>query len=582
MSFFVCLLQEFDLPRCMSCKYEMTAADFDEWAYRQLEDSSHLLHGVVHANGYGHLLRINGREGGSKHLTGCDVMGFWDRLCKMLHVRKVTVMDISKKYGMEYRLLHAVTAGHPWYGDWGYEFGAGSYALTSQAYQKAVDTLSNMPLSFLFSHSRSLRTPVQNTVSLYWSLADRKLETVRDLFCYVTYLLHKSHENPSQSETNLRKNLKDDATRGILCAWGKHDIERAEEVMVKVLRAVGGSRWVTWKSLRGAACRAVASPELLDYCLKGLAHKVTNDGMHVAVRCNPDNNAIEYRLETGPNKQCPKENVIRPSADQLLHDLKFLYDALLNPTTMQSYKPDSIRQTACSSAAKLLDCKRFIKNYEEPISKTRPLNPFSLRIWCHVELVNQPKDYIAPPPELLILPATATVADLKLHATKAFQDTYLIFEKFQAEELVDHGDVDDCIDVRLLVGANESIKVRGRCFGDEYRLGQFRMERGLENWTVDCACGAKDDDGERMLACDSCGVWQHTRCAGISDLHAVPVKFVCRKCSCASKSKARSGGKGKANGRYKVSTSNGNKRCKDEVAAPAMDGRAYGRMTTVG
>lgn len=73
--------------RCVSCKYEMTAEDFEDWAYRQLDDSTHLLHGVVHANGYGHLLRVNGREGGSKSLTGCDIMGFWDRLCKMLRVR---------------------------------------------------------------------------------------------------------------------------------------------------------------------------------------------------------------------------------------------------------------------------------------------------------------------------------------------------------------------------------------------------------------------------------------------------------------------------------------------------------------
>ena len=34
------------------------------------ESSAHLLHGVLHINGFGHLLRINGLEGGSAHLTG--------------------------------------------------------------------------------------------------------------------------------------------------------------------------------------------------------------------------------------------------------------------------------------------------------------------------------------------------------------------------------------------------------------------------------------------------------------------------------------------------------------------------------
>ncbi|RXH85730.1 hypothetical protein DVH24_009551 [Malus domestica] len=49
-------------------------------------------------------------------------------------------------------------------------------------------------------------------------------------------------------------------------------------------------------------------------------------------------------------------------------------------------------------------------------------------------------------------------------------------------------------------------------------------ERGLESWTVDCTCGAKDDDGERMFACDTCGVWQHTRCAGIHSSDEIPAK----------------------------------------------------------
>lgn len=34
------------------------------------DSTSHLLHGVLHANGFGHLLRINGLEGGSEHVTG--------------------------------------------------------------------------------------------------------------------------------------------------------------------------------------------------------------------------------------------------------------------------------------------------------------------------------------------------------------------------------------------------------------------------------------------------------------------------------------------------------------------------------
>jgi hypothetical protein len=61
--------------------------DVEDWVFNQLENTTHLLHGVVHSNGYGHLLRINGREGGSRVVSGYHIMDFWDRLCKILGVR---------------------------------------------------------------------------------------------------------------------------------------------------------------------------------------------------------------------------------------------------------------------------------------------------------------------------------------------------------------------------------------------------------------------------------------------------------------------------------------------------------------
>ena len=106
---------------------------------RILSCRAHLLHGVLHGNGYGHLLRLNGREGGSNNRnwgfgasagtcagtgrsksgsgrrnrsggrakrngdgsgsgwSGKMIMNFWDRLCKALHARQVTVQDVSVK-----------------------------------------------------------------------------------------------------------------------------------------------------------------------------------------------------------------------------------------------------------------------------------------------------------------------------------------------------------------------------------------------------------------------------------------------------------------------------------------------------
>ncbi|KAH9321397.1 hypothetical protein KI387_016036, partial [Taxus chinensis] len=51
---------------------------------RVLELQTHLLHGIIHGNGFGHLLSINGREKGSKYVSGRDIMDLWDRMCIML------------------------------------------------------------------------------------------------------------------------------------------------------------------------------------------------------------------------------------------------------------------------------------------------------------------------------------------------------------------------------------------------------------------------------------------------------------------------------------------------------------------
>ncbi|MQL83399.1 hypothetical protein Taro_015899 [Colocasia esculenta] len=563
---------------CTTCNYEMSADDLEDWAYLQLGDSTHLLHGVVHTNGYGHLLRINGREGGSKCLTGCVVMDFWDRLCKMLRVRKVTVMDKSKKYGLEYRLVHAVTTGHSWYGNWGYEFGAGSFALTADAYRKAVDSLSNLPLSIYFSHSRSPRTHLQDVIAMYRSLSDRPLLTVRELLTFVMHLLRDAGSR--QTYPGLSNSEKpSEASCGVLCAWTKEDVEQVECAMVKVLRAVAGSSWVSWRALRGATCSVASSPVLLDYCLKGLGGKVMDDGMVIAVRCNAETNSIEYRLEAftdGPRLLSPIH--CKPSKGHILRDLKYLYEALLNPKTMYSYRPKPLRQLAEESASKLLDCKQFVKDYEK-LGQVEA-NPFAIHIWCQIEL-DQPKNYGAPPAELLVLSITATVADLKAEATRAFRESYLAFQKFQVEQLVAYGDVADTTHVKLLLGSTANIRVKGKWYGDHQRLGQFRMERGTENWTVDCSCGAKDDDGERMLACDACGVWQHTRCSGIGDAEEVPARFICRRCAGPRKTT----GPGRKCKYPRDPGLGGGGRCKQEPAckttATIMDGGGYGCLTQV-
>jgi hypothetical protein len=62
---------------------------------------------------------------------------------------------------------------------------------------------------------------------------------------------------------------------------------------------------------------------------------------------------------------------------------------------------------------------------------------------------------------------------------------------------------------------------------------RFRHAGGVEDWAVACRCGTRDDDGERMIVCDGCGFWMHTRCNGIRDEESEPHGFVCAECKAA-------------------------------------------------
>ncbi|KAL2520634.1 PHD finger protein [Forsythia ovata] len=161
---------------------------------------------------------------------------------------KVSVMDVSKKHMLELRQLHAITKGHAWYGDWDYEFGAGSFALTHDDYKMAVKDLSSLLLSMFLSQGRKPRTYLQDLISFYQSISEHELVNISYLFCFLTSLIHNAHKCSLRFDGPHYKKLKTCESR-VLCSWTVNDIARVEEAMFKVLRAISGSTWVSWHAL---------------------------------------------------------------------------------------------------------------------------------------------------------------------------------------------------------------------------------------------------------------------------------------------------------------------------------------------
>ncbi|XP_021304246.1 uncharacterized protein LOC110430718 isoform X1 [Sorghum bicolor] len=62
--------------------------------------------------------------------------------------------------------------------------------------------------------------------------------------------------------------------------------------------------------------------KLLDYSLRELGGKQLDNGLSVAVRCDAETSAIEYRLESSSTRSPANAAAFGPSVEQLLHDLR--------------------------------------------------------------------------------------------------------------------------------------------------------------------------------------------------------------------------------------------------------------------
>ena len=131
------------------------------------DSSKHRLHGILHSNGFGHLLRINGREGGSQSHTGQQLVVLWDNLCQGLRARRVTVEDVSSKVGMELRVLYTAAYGHTWYGSYGYVFGRGPYNTSESKWHAAANFIAAASLAHLMHDFDGIEGGVPAVVRRY-------------------------------------------------------------------------------------------------------------------------------------------------------------------------------------------------------------------------------------------------------------------------------------------------------------------------------------------------------------------------------------------------------------------------------
>ncbi|XAR73574.1 hypothetical protein NMG60_11007585 [Bertholletia excelsa] len=546
-------------------KYHMIIPVDEEWN-KPLEEGvfdlqTHLLHGLIHCNGFGHLICINGIEGGSKYVCGKEIMDLWDRICTILHARKITVEDVSKKHLMDLRLLHGVAYGHPWFGRWGYRFCHGSFGVTENKYERAIEILSSLELDIIVQDYRRtcLYRDIKHIIRYYRDTSEIQLVTIRDLIRFMLSFKSRFSKHrkllilgpaplPSSKkmlvvkEKSVKCRKFSTVAANLDSRWPVRRLEYAANVIVNALkekRALSkySNAGMTRQEARDAARLHIGDTGLIDYVLKSMNNVVVG-GQIVRRAVNPSTRVLEYTIQESGKDEVQindleperETEIVRPSptlipGSDVYKDMAYLYRNIL-----VEYPGSELVKMA---AQVILDSKHFVKNW-----------PFVdgddelLRYFCRViPSFRDAESTQFPPGECVVVPLHSTVGDLKTAVEESMRDTYSAMENLVVTEIEGMEEVGD---EEVLFGAIESgseVWVRG--VGMEYDASETQYEGGAENWTVRCRCGAKDDDGERMVACDVCEIWQHTRCCGIADAEAVPPLFVCAGC-CASLMPSRS------------------------------------------
>ncbi|XP_020083265.1 PHD finger protein PERSISTENT TAPETAL CELL 1 [Ananas comosus] len=492
-----------------------------------------MMHGLMHSNGFGHIVCINGFEGGSDLVSGHQIVDLWDRICVALRARKISLIDNARKGNMELRLIHGIAYGGTWFGRWGYKFGRGTYGLDQQMYQNSLAALQSLPLYLLVPRLAYSAHEIPMIIGKYQNISSNVLQTLGELFHFMIEL--KPHL-PTKSLTALDYHgIYNEAN----CRWSMKRVEMATQVIVEALKKKFELKWVTRQEVRDAARVYIGDTGLLDYVLKSLGNQIV--GNYIVRRTvNPVTKVLEYCLEdlsnVLPNNLNGNKMKLRFQLTrvQLMRDLLHLYKHILKEpgvaltTGVFGAIPVAVRM--------VLDTKHFVKDYQDGLQPKKYTigcpNCTSLNCTIHVKNVgpNEGKNIMKdlPPYETIAISTNATIADLKLEVQRYFSEMYWGLKSFVAEVVVGIGGRDEDL-VFGLIESGSIVVVEGRVEGNG---GQLETYEGGDNnsVSVECLCGARDEDGERMVCCDICEVWQHTRCVGIPNEENVPHVFLCNRC----------------------------------------------------
>lgn len=448
--------------------------------------------------------------------------------------RKVSLNDISEKRGMELRLIHGVAYKESWFGRWGYKFGRGSFCITHQMYNKAIEALQSLPLCLLIHHLGPSNHEIPLIFSRYQTLSEQSLGTLGDLFHFMLEL--KSHLPKENSLGPFND-------KGVLlettCRWSPKRVEMATKVIVEALKRAK-FRWISRQEVRDAARAYVGDTGLLDFVLKSLGNRIVGNYL-VRRSLNPVTKVLEYCLEDISNvfPNCQESLVMsnnfkvkaqcRVTRFQLMKDMSYINKHVLKDPKFRT----GIFSAIQVAVRIILDSKYLIKEYFGEIPMRFDLGlEGKVNLYCTI-LKRKNKEIATnnlplPPYECITIRKNATIDELRLEVEKNFKEIYWSLRRFVVEKISNLNAKGNDLAIGL-VKVGQKLVFEGKNKDDDDKEEEV-YESGPSKCVVECICGAKDDDGERMICCDICEIRQHTRCVGIPNSEQVPHIFLCTRC----------------------------------------------------
>ncbi|KAL6566310.1 hypothetical protein OROGR_001925 [Orobanche gracilis] len=375
---------------------------------------SHDLYGLIHCNGYGHLLGINGLQKQSNFSAADDCMELWDRLCTVLKVRSISAHNTLRKEAIDWNLIHGAAYGKSWFEKWGYKFiRHGKPGITEHKYNAAVRFLSSLSLDKIITDTKKKKNKdkIREMIDVYRTLSETPLVTVGDLLKFMLLFQSRirmdisNYSRKFDSETGDRSPMGFKSfvrTMTMDCRWSAKRLEHVLSVIIDLLKGHKANNSVGMEScgmsrqeLRDEARKSIGDTGLIDFVLKSIKSFMV-DNLIIRRAVNPFSRLAEFKIQ----------EISRPWETGY-----FEHQVVLSGNVFVKEWP--VKGETISNRSVNLTCK-VLPSFDEIESElTRPLSPG----------------------EVVVVEPWITIGDLKIVAQCALRDTYCVMDEFEVSQI---------------------------------------------------------------------------------------------------------------------------------------------------